>query len=316
MLMDSQGRQMTYLRLSLTDRCNLRCTYCMPESGNRFFLGQETLTLTEIDALAKVFRDLGLSKVRLTGGEPALRDDLVEIIRIFKQQGFEEITMTSNGLLLADHIASLKAAGLNRVNLSLDTLDADTYRALTRGGDVTLVLKVIKELKEHRLVPIKLNTVLLKGTNDGEVGNLLELSKDPDIELRFIELMPLGMGLAHQRETLTLDWLLEEYPELREVESPAHSVAKQYRYKDYEGKVGLIRPLSCNFCKNCNRLRVSAKGQLRLCLHEPTVLDLKKAMEDGEDLEQLTRQAVTAKPLRHDLAHGSKAGVNMNEIGG
>lgn len=316
MLKDRFDRTLDYLRLSVTDQCNLRCSYCMPERGIPLIKPEDIMSKEEILALARAFVDLGVTKIRLTGGEPTLRPDLTEIIRGLKAMGVREIVMTTNGVLLPEKAEEYKAAGLNRVNISLDTLDPAKYREITRGGDISRVLAGIDRALELDLAPIKLNVVLMRGFNDDEVDDLIELTKDPRIHVRFIELMPLGQAEDKKSSFMPVGEIIQRYPDFIELPSYDHSVARRFKKPGYQGTVGFINPISCNFCADCNRIRVSSSGNLRLCLHAGEVANLKSAIPDPDKLKQLILKSIEQKPESHHLEIKSEAGTNMNEIGG
>lgn len=311
---DAYGRDIDYLRISLTDRCNLRCSYCMPEEGISFLKPQDHLTGQELMEITAAFRRVGIKKVRLTGGEPALRPDISRIIAKLNRQGFEEITMTSNGTLLKGRIRELKEAGLDRLNLSLDSLDPGRYSRLTRGGNLKDVLDVMDEIHREGLLPLKLNTVLLPDLSKEELLSLADLSRPAGQHVRFIELMP--MGPVKDQAGLTGQKVKELLADLKELPHKQGEVAKLYRLKDHVGTIGFITPMSQHFCGECNRLRLSAEGKLRLCLHGPTGLDLKKLLKQGNDLVGAIEGEIENKPLGHTLTEQSFAGANMNEIGG
>lgn len=219
MLIDRFERTLNYLRLSVTDQCNLRCTYCMPDKGIPLIRPDDIMTKQEILAIAKAFIDLGVTKIRLTGGEPTLRRDLPEIIRALKAMGVHEIAMTTNGVLLPQKAAEYKAAGLDRVNISLDTLNPDKYREITRGAEISQVMAGIKKALEVGLVPIKINIVLMRGFNDDEVKDLIELTKNPNINVRFIELMPMGQAADKKHAFMPVGEIIENYPDFIELPS-------------------------------------------------------------------------------------------------
>lgn len=316
MLKDRYDRTLDYLRISVTDRCNLRCSYCMPERGIPMIKPDDIMSKDEILILARAFVELGVKKIRLTGGEPTLRQDLTEIIRELKAMGVREITMTTNGILLKDKAAEYQAAGLDRVNISLDSLDPDKYREITRGGDLAQALAGIAAAKELGLVPIKINAVLMRGFNDGEVDDFIELTQDPDMHVRFIELMPLGQAADKKSAFMPVAEIIERYPDFIELPSYDHSVARRFRKPGYPGTVGFINPVSCNFCDDCNRIRLSASGNLRLCLHAGEVANLKQYADDPVKLKEVIVALIDQKPESHHLEIRSEAGTNMNEIGG
>lgn len=316
MLIDQFDRTLNYLRLSVTDQCNLRCTYCMPEKGIPLIRPEEIMTKEEILAIAQAFVDLGVTKIRLTGGEPTLRGDLAEIIEALKEMGVEEIALTTNGILLEDLAATYKAAGLDRVNISLDTLNPDKFSKITRGGDLSRVFKGIEKALEVGLDPIKINVVLMRGFNDDEIDQLIDQTKDPRIHVRFIEIMPMGPVMDNKAGFMPVSEVIASYPDLIEQISDDHSVARRFKRPGYGGTVGFINPVSCNFCADCNRIRVSASGNLRLCLHSGEIGNLKPFASEPNLLKAKIKEWVALKPKSHRLDVKSEAGTNMNEIGG
>lgn len=316
MLKDRYDRKIDYLRLSVTDRCNLRCSYCMPERGIPLIRPDEIMTRDEILTLARAFVELGVRKIRLTGGEPTVREDLPEIIHELKLMGVREITMTTNGILLRERARAYQAAGLDRVNISLDTLDPVKYETITRGGHLADALAGIQTALELGLTPVKINTVLMRGFNDDEVDELIGLTKDPRIHVRFIELMPLGQAADKKSAFIPVAEIITRYPDLIELPSFDHSVARRFKKPGYPGTIGFINPVSCNFCADCNRIRISASGNLRLCLHAGEVANLKHYLADPAELKRQIRRLIDEKPESHHLDIRSEAGTNMNEIGG
>ena len=258
---DKYGRNINYLRISVTDLCNLRCRYCMPEGGIDKTLHEEILSVEETIEIAKNFVDLGINKIRLTGGEPLVRKGILDIVKgIGGLDGVRDISMTTNGLLLKDYARELKDYGLNRVNISLDTLDREKYSYITRGGDIDKVFQSIEECKRVGLTPIKLNVVLMDGFNDDEIGDFIGLTQDEEIDVRFIELMPIGEAIDIQDRYLSNEKILEEYKELQATDKlDPSSPADYYRLPGGKGRVGFINPISCKFCEDCNRIRMTSK---------------------------------------------------------
>lgn len=316
---DSFGRRINYLRISLTDRCNLRCKYCMPEKGVHKFSHDNMLTLEEVFEISKVFVELGIDKIRFTGGEPLVRKGIIDLIsKVSSLEGVREVAMTTNGLLLSKYAKELKNAGLNRVNISLDTLDEEKYKTITRGGDLKTTLQGIEEAKKAGLIPIKINTVLIGGFNDNEIEDLINLTRKEDIDIRFIELMPIGEAANWAKEkfiptTVILDKVKDLVPIPREdISSPA----VYYRLPNGKGKVGLINPISCKFCANCNRVRLTSQGKLKLCLHSNREIDFKEALRSGQDLRKVILDSIEKKEESHQLDKGKYISRNMNQIGG
>ena len=318
-MIDGFGRKINYLRISLTDRCNLRCIYCMPKKGITDIVPHdELLSLEEIYELTKVFVELGIDKVRFTGGEPLVRKNIVELIRKTGQlNGIKDISLTTNAQLLKNMAKDLKEAGLNRVNISLDTLDRDKFASITRGGNLDTVLEAIDEAIKVGLTPIKINTVLMGGFNDDEIGDLVGLTKK-GIDVRFIELMPIGEAADFAKDKfISNDIILKTVSELQPVErEDISSPATYYKLPGAKGKVGIINPISCKFCDNCNRIRLTSTGQLKLCLHSNREIDLKSALRNEEDIKQIIRDSIMTKEESHHLENEEYITRNMNQIGG
>lgn len=313
-MQDSFDRDIRYLRLSITDACNLRCAYCIPEGASpRLY---DPLSVAEIEDIVKALADCGIEKVRLTGGEPLIRRDVLEICtRIAQVPGIKEVCITTNGVLLADMAEELKRAGVSSINMSLDTLRPDRYRDITgttRFGDVRRGIDVAKSMGFSRL---KINNVLIGGFNDDEIYDFVELTRERDVHIRFIELMPMGACANWDPKCfLSADTVFEAVPELQPLGNDG--VAMLYGIPGYGGTVGLIRPMSRHFCPNCNRIRVTADGKLKPCLHSKEEINLRGL--SGHELRQAIEGAIISKPLRHYLRpdNPSEAVRNMNEIGG
>lgn len=318
-MIDGFGRKINYLRISLTDRCNLRCIYCMPKKGITDIVPHdELLSLEEIYELTKSFVELGIDKIRFTGGEPLVRKNIVELIRKTSElDGIKDISLTTNAQLLKAMAKDLKEAGLNRVNISLDTLDPEKFSTITRGGNLNSVLESIDEAIKVGLTPIKINTVLMGGFNDNEIRDLVELTKR-GIDVRFIELMPIGEAVGFAKDKfISNDIILKTISELEPVErEDISSPATYYKLPGASGKVGIINPISCKFCDNCNRIRLTSTGQLKLCLHSNIEIDLKSALRNKEDIKQIIRDSILTKEESHHLEDEEYITRNMNQIGG
>lgn len=318
-MIDSYGRNINYLRISITDLCNLRCKYCMPEEGITKIHYDEILRLEEIEELAKIFVSLGVNKIRITGGEPLIRKGILNLVEnIGKLNGVKDFAMTTNGIFLKKYARDLKNAGLNRVNISLDTLNEEKYRNITKGGNIKDVLEGIEEAKKVGLTPIKLNVVLIGGFNEDEVEDFVYLTKNEDIDVRFIELMPIGQAKDWSLDKfISNKVVLERVGELKEIASQdISSPAKYYKLPDGRGKVGLINPISCKFCDNCNRIRLTADGKVKTCLHSNEEIDLRNPLRKGEDLRKIIANVVNNKPKEHNLENGEYIDRNMTAIGG
>ncbi len=325
-LSDSFQRPINYLRISVTDRCNLRCVYCMPAEGVPLMPHEDILTYEEIITIARAAAELGINKVRLTGGEPLVRSGLSELIRMLAQiDGIDDISLTTNGTLLSRHAAELKRAGLQRVNVSLDTLKPDKFSLITRSN-IALddVLAGIEAARSVGLDPVKLNMVVVSGVNDNEILDFAAKTIDEGWHVRFIEFMPLGgVGSSNSRFTPVSEMRkrLEQVGELQPcLPDVGNGPAKYFRFPNARGTVGFITPVSEHFCFHCNRLRLTADGRLRLCLLAEDEIDLRQSLRSGAslaELKQLIEAAVADKPLRHHLAEGQTAEDRpMTQVGG
>ncbi len=318
-MQDKYGRTIEYLRISLTDLCNLRCVYCMPEEGVCKLPHDRILSLEEVAEIAGAAVELGIRKIRLTGGEPLVRRGIVELVRALRAlPGLDELVLTTNGILLPALAQPLRDAGLDRVNISLDTLDAEKYRRLTRGGELEKALDGIRAAQAAGFAPIKLNAVLLGGVNDDEIPALCALTRDRPIEMRFIELMPIGDALYFGPEAcIPVDTVLQRVPELQPLARAHGSVARRYALPGAVGSVGLISPVSCSFCSECNRIRLTADGCIKPCLHSAEEFPLRGL--HGDALRSAIIAAVNAKPEAHvefTATQRSESARNMNQIGG
>lgn len=314
---DRFGRGITYLRLSVTELCNLRCRYCMPAEGVCKRRYDEMLSQAEMLLGLRVAAELGVRKLRVTGGEPLVKRNILGICEGAAQiPGIEEIGLTTNGTLLPGLAKPLKAAGVSRLNISLDTLDERKYAWMTRAGGLDLALKGIEAALDAGFERTKLNAVLIGGWNDDEIRPLAELSRRWPVDVRFIELMPMvGRAAFGPEAFIPCSRVLQVLPEL--VPAGDDGVARMYRLPRAQGRIGLISPLSAPFCAGCNRLRLTADGRLKPCLHSPLEFTVK-----GLDREGMRRQflaACAAKPEGHALlsyARPSSANRSMNRIGG
>lgn len=318
-MIDGYGRKIDYLRVSVTDRCNLRCRYCMPAEGIEKIQHEAVLSLEAIENMVRAMAGLGIEKVRLTGGEPLIRGGIVSLVeRLNAIPGIRELVLTTNGLLLSQMAADLKAAGLKRINISLDTLDSDKYAYMTRGGKLQDVLDGIAAAKAVGLVPIKINVVLIRGFNDHEIARFVEWTKHEPIEVRFIELMPIGeVANWSSEQFISNQAVLTAVPGLKPLgtKDPA-SPATMYQLEGAPGKVGLISPISCRFCDHCNRLRLTSTGQMKYCLHADEEIDLKPYLHDIPAMQNAINAAVQLKPNHHRLEEGRVIIRNMVEVGG
>ncbi|HMN00404.1 MAG TPA: GTP 3',8-cyclase MoaA [Anaerolineales bacterium] len=329
MLIDPFGRAITYLRISLTDRCNLRCVYCMPRKGLQWQPRADQLSVGEIVRVVEAAASEGVTRVRLTGGEPLVHSHVVEIVRgIASIKGIDEVSLTTNAILLAQLAQPLADAGLKRVNISLDSLDADKFRRITRGGKIDRVWKGIAAAERAHLAPLKLNTVIVRGLNADELPALAHLTVENDWHVRFIEVMPIGNAQDWGEGFPAPDERYVSVQEMRAALSTfdlqhviapiGNGPARTYRISGALGTVGFISPLGEHFCQNCNRLRLTSDGKLRSCLVIPAEVSLRDAVRHGKPLEDFFRQALAQKPEHHDMLVSVPAGSQrgMSQIGG
>ncbi|MCL4498113.1 MAG: GTP 3',8-cyclase MoaA [Deltaproteobacteria bacterium] len=328
-LIDSHGRKITYLRVSITDRCNLRCVYCMPEKGINPLSHSEIISYEDILRFVNVLANHGVNKIRITGGEPLVRKGLVDFTRnLGKITGITDISMTTNGTLLEKYAAELYNAGLRRINISLDSLKEDRFRQISRMGNLKDVLRGIKLAQKTGFNPIKINTVLIKGINDDEIIDFVNFAREFEINLRFIEYMPIGGNIT---ETITSKEIEEKirsaFDGFELISGNGYqAVSKEYGFKDSNAVIGFISPLSEHFCTGCNRLRLTASGKLRLCLFYDSEYDIKEVLSGGRDDEAIFNWVsglIQLKQDRHNFSEKAKkpgsllwANDFMNGIGG
>ena len=317
-MIDRLGRNITYLRISVTDKCNLRCRYCMPEDGVCKKDHTDMLTEDEIIEAVKVAAELGITKIRITGGEPLVKKNIVAICRRTAEvEGIKEVCLTTNGVLLPQLAKPLKEAGVKRLNLSLDTLKEDKYAYITRIGKLETFRAGLDAAFEAGFEKIKINAVLIGGFNDDEIVDMANLTKEYPLDMRFIELMPMyDSGDFGMAAYLPYSKVLEKLPDAQEIDRDG-GVAKLYRLPGAKGNIGLISPVSAHFCGECNRLRLTADGKLKPCLHSADEYAIKGL--DHAGMKAVMEQAIWNKPAWHgdlDAIHRSQAGRNMNEIGG
>ena len=317
-MIDSYGREITYMRVSVTELCNFRCRYCMPEDGVCKKSHEEMLTEDEMIQAIEAAASLGIRKLRITGGEPLIKKNIVSICRrAAAVPGIREVCITTNGTLLPELAKPLREAGVKRLNISLDTLDPEKFRYISRVGELEQALAGIRAALDAGFEKVKLNAVLIGGFNDDEIPALAELSRRYPLDVRFIELMPMyDSGDFGPEAFIPYKVVLEKLPELVE-EAPDGGVAKLYRLPGAQGSIGLISPISAHFCSECNRIRLTADGKIKPCLHSGDEYSLKGKDFDGM-VEEL-RCAILHKPSWHgalDASNRSRAGRNMNQIGG
>jgi cyclic pyranopterin phosphate synthase len=309
-LKDNFQRTINYLRVSITDRCNLRCIYCMPSGGLIPIEHKEILRYEEIIRIIRIATGIGLRKIRITGGEPLVRRNVVYLIESIKNiPCIEDLSLTTNGILLSRYAEELKSAGLDRVNVSLDTLEPERYREITRCGDLSLVLEGIEAIEKVGLNPIKINMVPIRGVNSDEIEEFARLTLKAAYQVRFIEYMPFGSeGM----------WSPEKFISTEEIKSIVEGIgpitpaklrksgpARYFRFENAPGVIGFISPISNHFCNECNRLRLTADGKLRPCLFSETEIDLKPALRSGssdDEIRRLIKLSIEVKPEGHNIA--------------
>ena len=327
-MVDSFGRRVEYLRISVTDKCNLRCVYCMPEEGLPWLKKDKLLSYEEIRDIVGVMAPLGLRRIRLTGGEPLVRKDLPRLVELLAAvDGIEDLAISTNGVLLDRLAFPLKAAGATRVNISLDSFRKDRVDALARRvGTYERVLEGLRAAKEAGLEPIKINVVLIRGKNDDEILDFAEATRENPWHVRFIELMPTAANLELSKRNFFS--CQDALARLREVETlepveegpTGNGPAAYFRFPGALGTVGVITPMSHSFCDGCNRLRLTADGMLRPCLFGTLQTNLREPLRAGDDLLPLLRDTLRIKPERHDLVQGSDLGsgglIALSQTGG
>jgi GTP 3',8-cyclase len=331
-MLDKFNREINYLRVSITDRCNLHCSYCRPKEGISLQGHDDILRYEEIIRVVSIAVKMGLVKVRVTGGEPLVRRGCVEFLAALKRiDGLQDISLTTNGILLEEFAQTIHDAGIDRINISLDSLNKDKYFHITNGGDLDAVLRGIARAEEAGFSPIKINTVAIKGFNDDEVLDFARLAYEKPFQVRFIELMPVGgqTSLDDGEDYIPASRLIEKISQRYELEplknkkNKSDGPARIFKIKGGRGEIGFINPVSEHFCSTCNRLRLTSDGKLRVCLLNEAEVDLKKALRENcsdAELEKLIRDAVLLKPKQHDLICTEnslkKCYRNMSEIGG
>lgn len=307
-LIDKFGRHVDYIRLSVTDRCDFRCVYCMTEEMT-FLPRSQILSLEEIYQIAQAFTELGVKKIRLTGGEPLVRSDVMSLVKkLGALPGLEELLLTTNGAQLEKYSLALKEAGMNRINISIDSLDPERFKRISRVGKLERVLSGIEAARKVGFDRIRLNTVIMRGYNEDEVIPLTRYALDRDIDIAFIEEMPLGEASDHSREETTCsnDWVRKQVEQEFQVVNSETKTAGPSRYVQVVGKksrIGFISPVSHNFCEDCNRVRVTVEGRLLLCLGNEHAVDLREILRDNsltqDDLKEAIIKSMDLKPERH-----------------
>lgn len=311
---DRFGRNITYLRISVTDLCNLRCKYCMPESGVESLCHSDILSIEEIVEIVKVASKNGIKKIRLTGGEPLVRRGFINLCKqISEINEIEDIAITTNGVYLKEMADELFENKVRRINFSLDTLIKEKYNDITRRNDFDKTMEsFFYAIKKG--FKVKINVVLIGGFNDDEIQDFVNLANDYDLEVRFIELMQIGETANWSKDKFVSNKIvLEKVPKLEF--DGVSGVAKIYKIKGQKGRIGLISPISCSFCEDCNRIRLTSDGKLKPCLHSKDEINLKGL--SGEELEEVFKRGIYEKPEKHHLEDGkSESARDMNKIGG
>ncbi|MGH7475261.1 MAG: GTP 3',8-cyclase MoaA [Longimicrobiales bacterium] len=324
---DAFGRRIEYLRISVTDKCNLRCVYCMPEAGLAWLRREELLRYEEIVAIVATLERMGLERVRLTGGEPLVRRDLPELVRQLRRiDGIRDIALSTNAVLLAELAEPLRRAGVDRVNISLDSLRPERVDAIARRpGSYQRIMAGLDAAERVGFAPIKINTVVMRGRNDDELAAFARITRERPWHVRFIEVMPVAGSLDISAcEFVPAAEILERLRSAGALEPvagpPGNGPATYFRFADGPGTVGVITPMSHNYCDRCNRMRLTADGQLRPCLFGALQTNLRDALRAGQPLEPLIERTLAIKPERHQLVQGSASGsgglVALSQVGG
>lgn len=311
---DRFNRNINYMRISLTDLCNIRCKYCMPATGVEKLCHSDILTVEEITEISKIAVKNGIKKIRLTGGEPLVRRGFLDICKNLSEiDGLNEICITTNGLLFYKYADELSKTKVKRLNFSLDTLDEKKYFDITRGGSLKDVLVSLESALKLGF-KVKINTVLIGGFNDNEVMDFVNLTRENEIQVRFIELMQIGESANWSKDKfISNNEVLKIVPNLQSI--GVEGVARVYKLEGYNGTVGLISPISNCFCEDCNRIRITSDGKLKPCLHSKEEINLKNLR--GEELERTFKEAIFGKPESHNLISGKSESLrDMNKIGG
>lgn len=316
-LHDNHGRPLDYLRLAVTDRCNLRCFYCMPEEGIQYLPKKQLLTYEEMERLIRVLSEMGIRKVRITGGEPFVRRDLIDFMeRLADIPGIDQISITTNGVLTEAYIPRLKALGIHSVNLSLDCLDKKRFYEITRRDEFDKVMSSLEALLAAG-INTKINAVVMDGKNTQDIVPMAALAKEKGLDIRFIEEMPFnGEGshypVLHWTHRRILTCLQEAYPDIHKIEDAPHSTARHYQIPGFKGKIGIIAAFSRTFCGSCNRIRVTAQGQLKTCLYDDGVLDLRKIIRESSSDDFLKKALMQA--FQHRAKDGFEAEKNRKSL--
>lgn len=319
-MLDGYERNIDYARISLTDKCNLRCVYCMPEDKvYENNLINDTLSFNDYKFIINGLSQVGIKKIKFTGGEPLLYPHLIELIKYAHYEcNIDEISITTNGIGLNEIAYELKRSGLKSVNISLDSLKSYKYKSITRGGNLTDVLKSINRCLELG-IKVKINCVVIKRFNDDEVYDFIEMANYYPIDVRFIELMPLGEGeYFYENGYFNISNFINDIDELYKIEDEKGSTARLYQAKYAKGRIGIITPISCQFCNTCNRIRITSDGKIKLCLHSNEETDIRYYLNKPMIFKEVLKEIILKKPDKHNLLESNSSDTyrQMYEIGG
>lgn len=319
-MLDGYERNIDYARISLTDKCNLRCVYCMPEDKvYENNLINDTLSFNDYKFIINGLSQVGIKKIKFTGGEPLLYPHLIELIKYAHYEcNIDDISITTNGIGLNEIAYELKRSGLKSVNISLDSLKSYKYKSITRGGNLTDVLKSINRCLELR-IKVKINCVVIKRFNDDEVYDFIEMANYYPIDVRFIELMPLGEGeYFYENGYFNISNFINDIDELYKIEDEKGSTARLYQAKYAKGRIGIITPISCQFCNTCNRIRITSDGKIKLCLHSNEETDIRYYLNKPMIFKEVLKEIILKKPDKHNLLESNSSDTyrQMYEIGG
>ena len=313
---DNHGRKINYLRLAVTDKCNLRCFYCMPEEGLNWLGRKELMTYDEMMDICSLLVNMGITKIRITGGEPFVRKDIMQLLTSLSQlEKLNELTITTNGVLTAPHVADLKKIGIQSVNLSLDTMDRDRFFSITRRDELPQVLETLDNLLAHKIAT-KINAVVMEGKNTQDIIPLAELTKDLEVSVRFIEEMPFNGDDEHTpgiqwNYARILEKIKEKYPLIKKIPDPPFSTSYNYHIPGHKGSIGIIAAYSRSFCGSCNRIRITPVGELKTCLYDDGVLNIKDLKRQGLNNDEL--KTILLNALDHRPKDGFEAEQKRKE---
>ena len=327
LLFDNHNRPINYLRLAVTDRCNLRCFYCMPEEGIDWLARKDLMSYEEMLRICSLVIKMGIEKIRITGGEPFVRKDIMPFLSaLSKLEGLKELTITTNGVLTAPHVPELKKLGIRSVNLSLDTIDRNRFFAITRRDELPQVLETMDQLLRHG-IDVKLNAVVMKGKNTDDIIPLVGLTKDLPVSVRFIEEMPFNGTGTYTPDSYRDNWdyvrilqtIKAHYPAIQKIQDPAYSTSYNYHIPGHKGSIGIIAAYTRSFCGTCNRIRITPQGMLKTCLYDGGVLNIKDLIREGQSDQSIQTALTTA--ISHRAKDGFEAEKNsthesMAAIGG